>query len=213
MAKKTIYTLKLLEELNYEMMIRTQKAVEYIQKLTQEEKISKDKTIEDFEDAETFFRLIPALTPQAKSPLTEKFLGRKLGWKKISAKKDKGDFKTQEEKIVELKVSYTNLAEQLNIKQIRLYQKDVDYYVCIYIDDFGNLKQDSRVFVLTKEQMEQEVEQFGSFTHGTIEANKNNQNHEYSLVIPIKKEDDKKTKYWLENYRSFELEKLIFGDD
>ena len=213
MAKKIIWTLKLLEEVNYEMMIRTQKAVEYIQKLTQEEKISKDKTIEDFEDTETFFRLIPALTPQAKAPLTEKFFSRKLGWEKISSKKDKGDFKTQEGKIVELKVSYTNLAGQLNIKQVRLYQKDIDYYVCVYIDDFGDLKRDSRAFVLTKEQMEQEVEQFGHFAHGTIEANKNNQNHEYNFSIPIKKEDDKKTKYWLENYRSFELEKLIFGDD
>lgn len=212
MAKKSVYTLNFLEEFNYEMMIRTQKAIEYIQKLTQEGKVSKDKTIEDF-DTETFFRLAPALTPQAKSPLTEKFLGKKLGWEKISAKLDKGDFKTQEGKFVELKVSYTNLAEQLNIKQIRLYQKDVDYYVCIYIDDFGDLKQDSRVFLLTKEQMEQEVEQYGSFTHGTTAANKNNQNHEYSLVIPIKKEDDKKTKYWLENYRSLELERLIFGDD
>ena len=104
MAKKSVYTLNFLEELNYEMMIRTQKAIEYIQKLTQEGKVSKDKTIEDF-DTETFFRLTPALTPQAKSPLTEKFLGKKLGWEKISAKLDKGDFKTQEGKFVELKVS------------------------------------------------------------------------------------------------------------
>lgn len=48
--------------------------------------------------------------------------------------------------------------------------------------------------------MEEEVKLSGSATHGTTKANKDNNNIEYSITIPIYNLKNKKTIRWREKY-------------
>lgn len=145
-------------------------------------------------EPDVFFTVISVGTAQAKAPEAEKFIARKMGWTKISPSLNKGDFKTAENKYIELKNSFSNKAGCLNLRQIRLWQ-EVDYYLCIYIDE-TNIS-DSVVLLLTHEQMEKEVTSCGSATHGTAAANANNQNIEYSITIKV---GSPMMTQWIEKY-------------
>lgn len=159
-------------------------------------------SFQEINSFEEFLIVISSLSPQSKSPLIEDFLSRRNNLEKVSPSIEKGDFKTPEGKYIELKVSFSNKEDNLNIRQIRLYQ-DIDEYWCFYFDDKGNLKKNSKLFILSKEQMSNEVNKIGSFTHGTKRANSENKNNEYSITIPMKKYH-----YWNKEYKK----DIIWGD-
>lgn len=165
--------------------------------------------IERVEEGAIFFDLVKYRTAQYKAPAFERFLTDGVGWEKVHASEDRGDFIVGGE-YVELKTSFTNEAMNLNLRQIRLWQ-DVDKYVCIFIDDKNNIE-NSYLFELTKAEMEQEVELIGGYTHGTKTANELNINKEYSITIRIK---DKNPTFerWKENYLNNTLLNTILRGD
>lgn len=169
--------------------------------------LPKDKKVWECGNGYLFYNSISNLTAQSKAPLGEKFLCHQLGYKRISATKNSGDAIDNAGNIYEFKNSFTNKGNNLNIRQIRLWQP-IDYYYCIFIDE-ENLE-NSLFFILNKEQMAEEVALCGGYTHGTIEANKNNQNKEYSITIPVKGNNEKLNR-WKEKYFSDELKNKVLG--
>lgn len=162
----------------------------------------------DCGDAQLYYTSTAGLTAQAKAPMGEKFLCNILGFTRVSASEDRGDAVDNNGIYYEFKNSFTNQAQNLNIRQIRLWQ-DVDYYYCFYINE-EHLDQ-SVFFVLTKEQMIEEVALCGGYTHGTIAANAVNGHSEYSITIPVYNDKNEKTKRWKEKYLSEELKNKILG--
>lgn len=154
---------------------------------------------------EVFFSAISVGTAQAKAPEVEKFIARKLGYIKISPSLNRGDFKTSDDKYIELKNSFSNKDECLNLRQIRLWQK-IDYYLCMYINETDLSK--SIVMLLSHEQMEKEVAEHGSATHGTSTSNANNKNIEYSITLSV---NGSPMKSWIEKYSNEELKAKIVG--
>lgn len=159
------------------------------------------------DDPTKFFNLIALGSAQAKAPEFEKFLARKTGWTKIKANQNRGDYhNSQDNTFIELKVSFTNKENNLNIRQIRLWQ-EVNYYLAIYVDHNNLLN--SKVYLLTHEQMVDEVRKSGSATHGTAEANTLNTNIEYSITVPMN--GGSKQQEWDRLYYNEELFHIIFG--
>lgn len=156
-------------------------------------------------EPEVFFTVISVGTAQAKAPEAEKFIARKMSWGKISPSLNRGDFRTAENKYIELKNSFSNKAGCLNLRQIRLWQ-EVDYYLCVYIDETNIAN--SIVLLLTHEQMEREVAACGSATHGTAAANANNQNIEYSITIKV---GSPMMAQWIEKYNAPDIRNQIIG--
>lgn len=154
---------------------------------------------------EVFFSVISVGTAQAKAPEVEKFVARKLGYTKISPSLNRGDFKTSDDKYIELKNSFSNKDECLNLRQLRLWQK-IDYYLCMYINETDLSK--SIVMLLSHEQMEKEVAEHGSATHGTSTSNANNKNIEYSITLSV---NGSPIKSWIEKYSNEELKAKIVG--
>lgn len=174
-----------------------------------ENKYENINSILDINDGIIFFALLKTYnTPQKKSPIAQSFIIKKLGGREVSPSENCGDFILDNKKI-ELKVSFTNAAETLNIRQIRPWQ-DVDFYYCFYIDE--NNINNSNFYILSKEEMNFEIELCGSATHGTKTANENNQNIEYSITIPQKNETrSKKTHRW-EQYKNLLIkEQILYG--
>lgn len=158
------------------------------------------------DDAEKFFDVISLTTTQSKAPAAEKFIAKKLGWTKIPAKENKGDFYNEKNnKYIELKMSFTNLQNSLNLRQVRLWQP-IDYYLCIFIDEitFKNY-----LFMLTHEEMSELIQKYGSATHGTKTANESNINIEYSYSLNLNNED--LLKEWQEKYSNLDLYNKIFN--
>lgn len=195
---------------NEKVLSKAQKIQEFLINNPQE----MEKEIYEVRDAFFFYTAISSQNVQSKAPLSEKFIANKMDWKRVKASEGRGDFLDSSENgygYIELKNSFTNKEEKLNLRQIRLWQ-DVDYYLCIYIDE-ENLE-NSSVFLLTKEQMTKEVENMGGYTHGTVEANKDNKNKEYSITLPVKKEKNEHTVRWNNEYSSEELKlKIISSGD
>ena len=158
-------------------------------------------------DPVKFFNVIALGSAQAKAPEFEKYLALKTGWAKMLASANRGDYHNlDDDTYIELKASFTNKGNNLNIRQIRLWQ-DVDYYLAIYINH-NNIR-DSKVYWLTHQQMVEEVEKGGSATHGTSEANQENNNIEYSITIPMN--GGSKQQEWDRLYANTELFNIIFG--
>ena len=164
---------------------------------------------EFLEDAKLYYELTSSLSVQAKAPLGEKFLCNKLGFTRIPANKNQGDAVDSNGYHYEFKNSFTNKQENLNMRQIRLWQ-NIDWYYCIYINE-DNIE-DSLFFALTKEEMIYEVAECGSATHGTVAANKDNTNIEYSITIPVYNDSNSKTKRWKERYLSDSLKRKVLGE-
>lgn len=177
-----------------------------VEELLSNEDLSKDIT--EVDSAELYYLSTSSLTAQAKAPMGEKFLCNKLSLERVSSRLDRGDAVDSEGLYYELKNSFTNQAQNLNIRQIRLCQ-EVDYYYCFYINEES--LEDSLFFVLTKAQMQEEVELCGGFTHGTVAANQENRNSEYSITISINSKRSEKTIRWKEKYLSEDLKNKILG--
>ena len=166
--------------------------------------------IEKCDNAILYYMATASLSAQKKAPMGEKFLCNKLNLKQIPSREDRGDAVDENGIYYEFKNSFTNEAKNLNIRQIRLWQ-DIDFYICFYINE-ENLD-DSIFFKLTKQEMEEEVELCGGYTHGTIQANAVNQHSEYSITIPIYNDKNEKTKRWKKKYLSPELkERILYGN-
>lgn len=147
-------------------------------------------------DAEVFFTVMSMESAQSKAPAAEKFLEKKLQWKKIKASENRGDFYDAENnKFIELKMSFNNQANTLNFRQIRLWQK-VDCYLGIYIDE-NNIK-NSLVFSIPHEEMKQIIANNGCATHGTSTANELNINVEYSYSLRLTNQE--LLSQWKEKY-------------
>lgn len=159
-------------------------------------------------NAYLYYTSTAGLTAQAKAPLGERFLCNLLGYTRVSAREDRGDAVDKNGIYYEFKNSFTNQQQNLNIRQIRLWQ-DVDYYYCFYIneEDLDN----SLFFVLSKEEMIEEVALCGGYTHGTIAANAVNEHNEYSITIPVYNDNNEKTKRWKEKYLSTDLKQKVLG--
>lgn len=181
------YSLLQIKQQNEKALARIQKANLLCEKY---------QTLEDINSLEDFLQIISSLSTQAKAPLVEKFLAKRNSWKKLSPSQEKGDFIDKDGNYIELKVSFHNKEEKLNLRQVRLYQ-NIDKYICYYFDDMEKLQDNSKCFILSKEEMEQEVKSAGSFTHGTKRANQENKNVEYSITIPMKDN----THPWLTKYQ------------
>lgn len=156
------------------------------------------------------------MNSQKKSSVIEKFLANILNGSIISSSLDKGDifvnnpphqFKNIADSYIELKTSTFNKKGALNIRQIRLYQ-DINYYLCSYINELNPY--DSSFYLLTKEQMVEEVHANPQFTHGTKNANNDKINPEYSLTIYMNTNNIKK-KEWDDKYKYYALEKLFLS--
>ena len=78
-------------------------------------------------NAYLYYTSTAGLSAQAKAPLGEKFLCNLLGYTRVSSKEDRGDAFDKEGVYYEFKNSFTNQQQNLNIRQIRLWQ-NVDYY-------------------------------------------------------------------------------------
>lgn len=161
--------------------------------------------VEQVKEGAIFFDLIKYKTAQYKAPAFERFLTEGIGWEKIHASEDRGDFIINGE-YVELKTSFTNQAMNLNLRQIRLWQ-NVGKYICIFVDDKNDIN-NSYLFELTKEEMEQEVKLLGGYTHGTKGANELNVNREYSITIKIR-EGNANFERWKKNYLNNSLWETI----
>lgn len=161
------------------------------------------EVFELFDNFLDFIYLISIDNVQSKTPQVEKFVAKKMGLKKISSSEDSGDFIDNKENTYELKVSFAE--KDMNLRQIRLYQ-NIDTYICIHIDEKDPLK--SKCFTLSKKQMEDEVSKIGGYTHGTIKANLNNKNKEYSVTINMKPKiniENSNLTRWEEKYLNKEL--------
>lgn len=179
-----------------------------------EEALKNGKTLEEeiinCGNAYLYYISTATLPAQQKAPLGEKFLCKLLDYTPVSSREDRGDAVDKNGKYYEFKNSFTNQKQNLNIRQIRLWQ-DVDYYYCFYINEEDLDK--SVFFVLTKEEMIEEVTLCGGYTHGTVAANAVNEHSEYSITIPIYNDKNEKTKRWKEKYLSQELKNKILGGE
>jgi len=129
-------------------------------------------------------------SPQIKGLLIEEFICKKLGWKHVLPNKHVGDgYSIDEKRHYEIKTSFAN--NKIVIKQIRLFQK-IDRYLCIHFDEYNI--DDSIVFVLSHEEMANEVKDLGKKTSNIrrkkcfdieIEFNSN----EYNRWIKLYKND------------------------
>lgn len=194
--------IKEIKEKNKKILDRAKK----IEEILQTTDLTKDIT--ECDNAWLYYTVTSSFTAQKKAPMGETFLCNKLKFTKVSSSEDRGDAVDENGLYYEFKNSFTNQAQNLNIRQIRLWQP-IDFYYCFYINEEELDK--SLFFVLTKEQMEEEVHLCGGYTHGTIQANEKNVNREYSITIPVYNDNNEKTKRWKAKYLSEELKERLFA--
>lgn len=132
-------------------------------------------------------RLSAIYNPQQRTSMFEDYLKTKNGWQKVSASDGCGDYKDTDGKFFELKMSSTNSTGKININQIRPWQ-NVDYYRVVYWDIEN--PSGSKEYILSKTQMEREVERRGYACHGTKAANRRNENIEYSIRLGVNNDWD-----------------------
>lgn len=161
----------------------------------------------EIQNAETFFALERLFSYQQKACDFQKYVSIKLGVEMLDNHSERGDFYDEvDDKYVELKCSFTNKGGNLNIRQIRAWQNIDEYWVLCINEDFPK---DSSVYVLTRQQMIDEVNRCGTPSHGKKKDNVRNANVESSITIPMSRENPK-LKRWNENYANKELFDKIF---
>lgn len=163
-----------------------------------------------YNEPQDLFFLYSFMSAQKKAPPIEKFLCKKLGGERVSPSDDRGDAKINGE-YYEFKTSTTNDSHSLNVRQIRLYQEDVDFYVCSYIFERDLSK--SRFYRLSKHEMSREIEIFGSYTHGTKQANETNKSPEFSITLSALSDTNKHTIRWNKQYWYNDLYVLFNAKD
>lgn len=186
--------------------IPTKNVMEHLYSLIDKYDLKDDSVkLNTIKNEEDFFFLMSFFNAQAKAVEIENFLINKLGCEKVSASIDRGDCLSSNGKYIELKTSTTNKNNFLNIRQIRLYQ-DLDYYICSFINERKLDK--SAYYLLTKDEMVEEVKKCGSYTHGTKKSTKANVNKEYSISFPIYSNNDI-TDRWNKKYRRKSIKEIV----
>jgi hypothetical protein len=150
-------------------------------------------------NSKDFFTAIAFLNAQQKAPKIEQFIREKLQHKYVSPKNNQGDGE-KDGKYYEYKISTTNEKEQINALQIRL-QHQIDYYLLGYIDE--KQFECSRLYLLTKPEIEELCENYSDKTHGSSEDMR-------SLRVEMKTQNDLLSRLEKE-YRAKDLEKIIFN--
>ena len=189
------------------------KVKKILARFSDEESLDQENIFDHITSASELFLLSSFMNAQKKSGIIENYIARKMGGELISPSLDRGDMivtSDHGEVYYEMKTSTTNDKQKLNARQIRLWQ-DVDYYLCSYIDE-KNLH-NSRCYVLTKEQMEDEVILIGGFTHGTRKSNVRNENQFHSVTVNMARNTKSKASIrWNNSYRRIDIEDLLFSD-
>jgi hypothetical protein len=189
-----------------------EKAMENISFATQSVDIIKQyitkgiKNLKDITDAKDFFTIIAFLNAQQKAPKIEDFIRKKLQHNPVKKKEERGDAE-KDGIYYEYKISTTNEDEQINALQIRLFHK-VDCYLLGYIDE--KQFELSRLYLITKDKMEELCKQYDTATHGTKTTNASNENVEKSIRIKMKP-DNPLLEFFDKNYRALDLENIIFN--
>lgn len=130
-----------------------------------------------------------AFTPQKRTKFLEDKMIEDFSWTPVSSSVGRGDYIDSNGKYFELKCSSSNDSNTINILQIRPWQ-DIDYYLVIYfdLDDYRK----SKAYILSKNDMINEINKLSSSCHGTKIANMRNENVEKSIHLPIDNEWDGK---------------------
>lgn len=156
---------------------------------------------------------------QSTGATAERILGGFLGWNRLSSSENRGDFSytsgNRRPTFVELKTSFANKDYILHPLQIRLYQ-ELDYYVMIFATHDTN---EMRVYVLSHDEMEYEVQQIGTASHGTkTVADTHYESIEWSVTVhPLSVTTEPKSKRevvsvrWENKYRNEDLELILLG--
>jgi len=113
---------------------------------------------------------------------------KEFNLEKVSSNLNLGDCKDKNENYYEVKCSLVTVSNpQLNFVQIRLWQK-VKGYICITVNTLVDPMK-TEIFYLDREQMTKECELMSNSAHGTIEANKNNENKELRFSLSVDPND------------------------
>jgi hypothetical protein len=118
-------------------------------------------------DLELYLEVCP---PQSYGARAEKLYCKENSFAKVPSKRDRGDFKTPEEKYGEYKFSYAKPGKsyRYNFVQIRPWQKIDGYVFEVYSDLFG-----LTTINLSKKSVNVLVKKYGGLAHGTKETNTN----------------------------------------
>lgn len=128
-------------------------------------------------------------SPQKRTVFLEDRMKHMFSWKTVNPLDERGDYLDTNNKHFELKCSSTNDSNTINVLQLRPWQ-DVDYYRIIYFDLNDSKK--SKSYVLSRDEMLEEIKKYGQPTHGTKNANMVNNKIEYGFHLPIENEWDNK---------------------
>lgn len=137
-----------------------------------------------FTDEQFVLCAAAVLTPQSYGAQIQNRYKRKNNYQGVQHAEDRGDLIKRDE-YNEYKVSLiTHSNVNLNVVQVRLWQK-LDWYIvhCYDVRDINNII--FYEFKLSKSQMEHEIELLGQSAHLTKEAAADNTNVEYRLSIPV----------------------------
>lgn len=134
----------------------------------------------------TFLKKMYLLNPQSYGPRIQNRIRKELKWDKIKPSADNGDILSpKDQSPYEVKASLiTESNQQLNLVQIRLWQNVS--YICFW---FNVKTGEFSTYILTHEQMEDEVGIMGSSAHGTKSSIQENKNKELRLSLNIDKLD------------------------
>ena len=155
-----------------------------------------------------FIKKVSLLTPQSYGNKIEKWINKQIKSKMVMARHNRGDLNLKG-KYIEVKSSIITKSNPfLNMVQIRLYQ-DLDYYLCCAFDvrDIRNYK--SYFFLLTHDQMEEEMDVLTSTpAHGTKDSIKDHNNIElrYSLLADS---NSGVFKRWINKYQQESFSDII----
>lgn len=166
--------------------------------------------VDIIESSQDIVKLCSMLTPQGKARELENLLAKTClnGADLISPSLDMGDAKDASGKLWELKTSTSNATDALNLRQIRPWQQ-VDFYLCSYINETN--PQNSRFYVLTKQEMWEEVQLLGSPTHGLTSASAQDETVEWSVTIYPYSDSREATERWNEKYLSDDMRHAFLG--
>lgn len=108
--------------------------------------------------------------------------------KKISCKEDAGDAVmylpyNKKSKYLEVKTTYANEKNDFGVKNIRLYQEKVDYYIIAVVDTFNDFK--THFFCVTTKDLQSKFHLVPM--HGSKIANLDNSKVNYAMSTEVKK--------------------------
>lgn len=160
----------------------------------QEMGYSLDTPLEEFvTDSSNLFLFTSFVSAQKKAKTIENYIAAIIGGSTIPANDEHGDVIIdtpyvidnelfQVGDFIELKVSTTNDKQNINARQLRLWQ-DIDYYILGYVEE-DNIEE-SLFYVLDHDDMVDICTDYAGSTHGTGAVAAQNEFVELSLTIPV----------------------------